>query len=462
MIPFRALFLCSLLFVVVYSDAPPDGDKTPDVEVDKINVTDTDTDKGIDVEKADEYWQKRAAEAQKAAQKAFNPDPDSVADNFNAAVGQEIVNSNNSRRSLRRYRGPCLATNPIDRCWRCDPNWDKNRKKLAECPLGFGHQTIGGKRGPIYVVTDASDENLVDPKPGTLRHAVVQNGPRWIIFGRSMIIRLSQELIISSNKTIDARGFNVHIAFGAGLTLQFVHNIIIHGLHIHDIISKSGGMIRDAFDHYGFRTQSDGDGISIFGGSHIWIDHVSMYNCQDGLIDAIMGSTAITISNSHFTHHNEVMLFGASDSYKEDSIMQITLAFNHFGRGLVQRMPRCRFGFFHVVNNDYTHWLMYAIGGSQHPTIVSQGNRFIAPPNPSAKQITKREYADESEWKNWSWRSEGDLMINGAYFVPAGDQTKGKKSDFSRYDMIKFKPGAYVKRLTRFAGTLECQVGKPC
>lgn len=81
------------------------------------------------------------------------------------------------------------------------------------------------------------------------------------------------------------------------------------------------------------------------------------------------------------------MLFGASDSYSADKVMQVTVAFNHFGQGLVQRMPRCRWGFFHVVNNDYTHWLMYAIGGSQHPTIISQGNRFIAPPNDAAKEV---------------------------------------------------------------------------
>jgi pectate lyase len=81
------------------------------------------------------------------------------------------------------------------------------------------------------------------------------------------------------------------------------------------------------------------------------------------------------------------MLFGASESYSGDGIMQITVAFNHFGRGLVQRMPRCRWGFVHVVNNDYTHWLMYAIGGSSHPTIISQGNRFIAPPNGFAKEV---------------------------------------------------------------------------
>lgn len=84
-----------------------------------------------------------------------------------------------------------------------------------------------------------------------------------------------------------------------------------------------------------------------------------------------------------------MLLFGGSDSYPDDKVMQITLAFNHFGQGLVQRMPRIRWGFAHVVNNDYTHWLMYAIGGSQHPTIISQGNRFIAPPNLFCKEVMK-------------------------------------------------------------------------
>jgi pectate lyase len=88
-----------------------------------------------------------------------------------------------------------------------------------------------------------------------------------------------------------------------------------------------------------------------------------------------------------YTNSLQVMLFGASDSYSGDSVMQITVAFNHFGRGLVQRMPRVRWGFVHVVNNDYTHWEMYAIGGSQHPTIISQGNRFVAPPDPACKEV---------------------------------------------------------------------------
>ena len=407
----------------------------------------------------DEVWQKRAEEAKNATLEAYQPNPDEVLDNLNHQINKATDGSNSTRRDLHKYNGPCLATNPIDRCWRCNKNWATERKNLADCVLGFGRHTTGGKSGKIYVVTNPSDDDLVNPKPGTLRHACIQKEPLWIVFERNMMIKLSEELIMTSDKTIDGRGAQVHIAFGAGLTIQFVRNVIIHNIRIHDIKAGNGGLIRDSVDHYGFRTPSDGDGISIFGSSNIWIDHVSMSNCQDGLIDVVQGSTAITISNGHYTDHDDVMLFGASNSYTEDEKMQITVVFNHFGQGLVQRMPRCRYGFVHIVNNDYTHWLMYAIGGSQHPTILSQGNRFIAPPNPFAKEVTKRDYAAESEWKNWWWRSEGDLMMNGAFFTQSGNP---KHTVSKTQDLILPKPGTYANLLTRFAGALKCIEKNAC
>jgi hypothetical protein len=68
-------------------------------------------------------------------------------------------------------------------------------------------------------------------------------------------------------------------------------------------------MIRDSFDHVGLRTRSDGDAISVFGSSNIWIDHISLSQCEDGLVDVIQASTGITISNCHMTKHNDVSNF---------------------------------------------------------------------------------------------------------------------------------------------------------
>ncbi|AQK59791.1 male gametophyte-specific2 [Zea mays] len=301
---------------------------------------------GVNVGQFDDHLQKRKELAEASAREAYRPDPYNVTNSFNAAVHRAVSSSRREMRERPRKhkkRGPCRATNPIDKCWRCRRDWATDRQRLARCARGFGHATTGGLGGKIYVVTDPTDLDI------------------------------------------------------------------------------------------------------------------SMSNCEDGLIDVVQSSTGITISNCHFTNHNDVMLFGASDSWPQDQIMQITVAFNHFGRGLVQRMPRCRWGFFHVVNNDYTHWLMYAIGGGDAPTIISQGNRYIAPPNIAAKVITKH-YAEEGVWKNWVWHTEDDLFMNGAIFNPSG----GAPKQVDTNEWVKPKPGTYVTRLTRFSGTLSCCTGKPC
>ncbi|KAL5717039.1 pectate lyase [Ranunculus cassubicifolius] len=381
-----------------------------------------------------------------------HPDPESVVQDV-----QRRVNASVSRRQLMgiqeqdQTQAPCLTGNPIDDCWRCDPNWQANRQRLADCGIGFGQDALGGKGGRFYLVTDSSDHDAVNPPPGTLRHAVIQTEPLWITFSANMLIKLNEELIVNSFKTIDGRGANVHIVGGGCITLQSVTNVIIHNIHIHHCVPSGNANVRDSPTHFGFRSRSDGDGISIYAGRKIWIDHCSLSYCKDGLIDAIMGSTGITISNNYFSHHDEVMLMGHNDNYLPDSGMQVTIAFNHFGEDLVQRMPRCRHGYFHIVNNDFTQWEMYAIGGSANPTINSQGNRYTAPANPNAKEVTKRVSTDEDQWTNWNWRTEGDMLVNGAFFVPSG---YGASLQYANAFSLEPKPTALIDQLTMNAGVL--------
>ncbi|CAH2038919.1 unnamed protein product [Thlaspi arvense] len=263
--------------------------------------------------------------------------PDDVADEVLALVEMSVRN-HTERRKLGYFT--CGTGNPIDDCWRCDRNWHKNRKRLADCGIGFGRNAIGGRDGRFYVVTDPRDDNPVNPRPGTLRHAVIQDRPLWIVFKRDM-----------------------------------------------------------------------------------------------------------------------VMLLGHSDSYMRDKAMQVTIAYNHFGVGLIQRMPRCRHGYFHVVNNDYTHWEMYAIGGSANPTINSQGNRYAAPKNPFAKEVTKRVDTPASHWRGWNWRSEGDLLQNGAYFTSSGAAASGS---YARASSLAAKSSSLVATITSDAGALPCRRGRQC
>ncbi|KAI5673012.1 hypothetical protein M9H77_13376 [Catharanthus roseus] len=347
--------------------------------------------------------------------------------------------------------------NVIDSCWRRKSDWSTNRRALADCAIGFGRDAIGGKYGSNYIVTDPSD-NPTNPKPGTLRYGVVQKKPLWITFARDMLITLKNELIMTSYKTIDGRGVKVEIAYGPCITIQNAQHLIIHGISIHDCKPGKAGLVESSIDHIGHRRGSDGDGIDIFSSSNIWIDHCYLARCTDGLIDVIHGSTAITISNNYFTQHDKVMLFGHDDKNIEDKGIRVTVAFNHFGSGLVQRMPRVRLGYAHVANNRYDAWEMYAIGGSANPTIFSEGNYFLAPNNAYSKQVTKREV--KNGWTNWKWRSSKDKFINGAYFVQSGYGSCTPA--YTKSQSFPVADGAAVPALTADAGPLHCTPSKPC
>ncbi|KAL1553190.1 pectate lyase [Salvia divinorum] len=381
-----------------------------------------------------------------------HPNPDFVALQVTRSVNESISKRRQILETpLSKAQSQCLTGNPIDDCWRCDPNWGNDRQRLADCAIGFGQGAMGGKGGRFYVVTDSSDHDTVSPTPGTLRYAVIQEEPLWIIFKSNMVIKLKHELVFNSYKTIDGRGTNVQITGNGCITLQYVSNVIIHNVHVYNCMPSGNTDIRSSTTHFGHRGMSDGDGITIFSSRNIWIDHCRLSHCTDGLVDIIMGSTAITVSNNYFSDHNEVMLLGHDDKCLADSGMQVTIAFNRFGEGLVQRLPRVRRGYVHVVNNDYYKWEKYAIGGSASPTVNSEGNRFTASDDPNVKEVTRHEVASEREWANWNWRSNGDLMLNGAFFVPSGD---GAKTQYAKASSFDPKSVTQIDQLTMNAGVL--------
>ncbi|MBA0865149.1 hypothetical protein Goshw_009532 [Gossypium schwendimanii] len=161
----------------------------------------------------DEYWKAREFEAIKNLDKAYH-----------------LTKRTWSAITMTTSLGPCLSL-----CKQCDPDWEKNKKNLADCAPRFARGTTSGKGGEFYVVTDPIN-NVVDPKPRTLHHVATQTGPLWITFKRSMTIKLEQDLIVTSDKIIDARGANMKICNAAGITVQFAKNVIIPSFHIHHII----------------------------------------------------------------------------------------------------------------------------------------------------------------------------------------------------------------------------------
>nr|CAD1840838.1 unnamed protein product [Ananas comosus var. bracteatus] len=341
--------------------------------------------------------------------------------------------------------GSCTGTrsmNVIDRCWRRNPNWAANRERLAVCSLGFAGKMRRniGKGLTWYTVTNPGDDP-VRPRPGTLRYgATVLPGKVWITFAHDMQIRLQQPLAVKSFTTIDGRGANVQIAYGAGFLLYQRRDHPRAPIPQHPI--DGGG--RDA--------------IRLVGSRRVWLDHNTLYASQDGLVDVSRGSTAVTVSNNWFRDHDKVMLLGHDDGYLADRRMRVTVAFNRFGPNCNQRMPRIRHGYAHVVNNLYDGWGSYAIGGSMGPRVKSQANLFVAS-NSSNKKVTSR-IAGNGEGESWNWRSVNDAFANGAFFRQSGHGRV--RPGYNRQQQFPVGSARAVRALTRDAGALWCSTRTRC
>ncbi|CAK9143501.1 unnamed protein product [Ilex paraguariensis] len=74
-------------------------------------------------------------------------------------------------------------------------------------------------------------------------------------------------------------------------------------------------------------------------------------------------------------------------------------------------------------------------------------------------KATKHEDAPESEWKDWNWKSEGDLMLNGAFFTGSGARDS---SSYAKASSLSARPSSLVGSITMAAGALNCRKGSPC
>ena len=56
---------------------------------------------------------------------------------------------------------------------------------------------------------------------------------------------------------------------------------------------------------------------------------------------------------------------------------------------------------------------------------------------------------NEKHWAKWNWRTDGDVMVNGAFFVPSGD---GVSLAYARATSLQAKAAGFIDQLTVNAG----------
>ncbi|MCG5455517.1 polysaccharide lyase family 1 protein [Micromonospora sp. PSH03] len=181
-----------------------------------------------------------------------------------------------------------------------------------------------------------------------------------------------------------------------GLTLMIdrASNVIVRNLTLVDA--------RDCFpawsptDGEAGNWNSQYDQISVRRSENVWVDHNTFtdgdnpdsaqpvyfgrpYQVHDGSLDVTHTASLVTASWNRFTGRDKLLLIGSSNTVGPDvSRLNVTLHHNLFD-GVLQRLPRVRFGQVDVYNNHYRlggEDFQYALGVGVQSAIYAQSNFF--------------------------------------------------------------------------------------
>jgi pectate lyase len=117
------------------------------------------------------------------------------------------------------------------------------------------------------------------------------------------------------------------------------------------------------------------DAIAARHTDHLWIDHVDVSDCGDGLIDITRESDIYTISWNRFSSHHKTMLLNGGSKHMDDKGKLNGTVHHNWFDGSDTRNPRAGFGMIHVINNLYNK-NDYCIGLHSFCKVVAERNYF--------------------------------------------------------------------------------------
>lgn len=261
--------------------------------------------------------------------------------------------------------------------------------------FGYAKSADGGYAGSDYVVTTTADAG-----PGSLRSALESEAPLWITFAIDGPIELLTPIRPTSFKTIDGRGSEVVIK-NYGLLIYDANDVII--THI--------AIIDGAIDST--------DAIEVARSNNVWINHVTLANFGDGLIDikrAPAQKSRVTVSNSLFTNHNKISLVGLhKPDAPNDKDVMVTFAYNYFATDTNQRHPRVAQAYVHLLNNVIS-WNQSGVASYDNGRVLSDHNWYTPAAGATMQAVDTHHGGSVGDYviPDGAIRSVGDALLGGA------------------------------------------------
>ncbi|MGW5580834.1 pectate lyase family protein [Micromonospora chokoriensis] len=212
-----------------------------------------------------------------------------------------------------------------------------------------------------------------------------------------------------------------------GLTLMIdrASNVIVRNLTLVDA--------RDCFpawsptDGEAGNWNSQYDQISVRRSENVWVDHNTFtdgdnpdsaqpvhfgrpYQVHDGSLDVTHTASLVTASWNRFTGRDKLLLIGSSNTVGPDvGRLKVTLHHNLFD-GVLQRLPRVRFGQVDVYNNHYRLGgddFQYALGVGVQSAIYAQNNFFTVDASVDPADLLY-DWGGTALTERGSWVRQGD------------------------------------------------------
>ncbi|MEU4240252.1 RICIN domain-containing protein [Actinoplanes sp. NPDC026619] len=161
---------------------------------------------------------------------------------------------------------------------------------------GFAAGTTGGAGGTTVTVTTYAD---------LLKYATASAAYVIKVSGTITVPTYGYEIPVTSNKTMIGVGTTGRIKAGGFFLGAGVKNVIIRNLTIGDTAVASDDPDDKDFDY---------DGIQMDTADHVWIDHNTFQNINDGYIDSRKDTNYVTVSWNQMGNHNKTFGIGWTDN----------------------------------------------------------------------------------------------------------------------------------------------------
>ncbi|MFI5933831.1 RICIN domain-containing protein [Actinoplanes sp. NPDC051494] len=336
-----------------------------------------------------------------------------------AAAGKFLVKSVASGLCVSDKDGSTAGNNPIVEETCADiarMQWSFNAvsgdgRSWSNTADGFAQGTTGGAGGTTVTVTTYAD---------LLRYATAAEAYVIRVNGTITVPTYGYELPVRSDKTIVGVGTTGRIRNGGFFLGTGIRNIIIRNLTIGDTAVASDDPDDKDFDY---------DGIQMDTADHVWIDHNTFTNINDGYIDSRKDTNYVTVSWNRMGDHNKTFGIG----WTENVVARMTIHHNWIYNSNQRNPSADNLLYAHLYNNylqNVTSYGNYARGASK---MVLENSYF--------EKVTNPYYPDATA----QLKQSGSIVVSST----GRQETLGSAFTPSSFYSYTLDPAANVPTLTR-------------